>query len=120
MKPNSPFLLYATSLGRPATLAKSASYLMHESYFSNVRNFILMQSRGLVQDPSGVPYRSLIEQNWKVNLYGNYQGVQDIFKEYEQPDLLSAQQQQGPRPLSFGIGYLNMPTNTSLMVARPQ
>lgn len=120
LKPNSPFLLYATSLGRPATLAKSASYLMHESYFSNVRNFILMQSRGLVQDPSGVPYRSLIEQNWKVNLYGNYQGVQDIFKEYEQPDLLSAQQQQGPRPLSFGIGYLNMPANTSLMVARPQ
>lgn len=118
-KPHGPFLKFSTSLGRPATMAKSASYLMHESYFSHVRDHILTQARGLVQDPSGVPYRHLVDKGWNVRLYGNYQRVQDIFKEYEQPDLVAAQQQQGPRPLSFGIGYLNLPETTSLMVARP-
>ncbi|MEZ0388324.1 MAG: hypothetical protein ACAI34_14720, partial [Verrucomicrobium sp.] len=61
-KANGAFLRFSTSLGQPVALAKSASYLMHESYFSNVRNHILVQCRGLVQDPSGVPYRNLVER----------------------------------------------------------
>lgn len=120
-KPGGPFLRFAASLGRPAALAKSASYLMHESYFSNVRNFILTNCRGIAQDPSGVPYRSFVEKGWKVRLYGNYLGTSDPFEEYPQPDLIQAYSDGGSGipSISFGIGYLTDPRTTCLMVGRP-
>lgn len=120
-KPGGPFLRFAASLGRPAALAKSASYLMHESSFSHVRNFILSNCRGIAQDPSGVPYRSFVERGWKLNLYGNYLGARDPFEGYPQHDLIRAYQQGGHRipAMSFGIGYLTDPRTTSLMVGRP-
>jgi hypothetical protein len=117
-KPDGPFLRFATRLGQPVALAKSASYLMHEAYFSNVRTQVLNHCRGLVQDPSGVPFRNLQEGPWEMTLYGNYQGVQSIFQEYEQPGLIEAYRTQPARPLTFGIGYLNDPATTSLMVGR--
>jgi hypothetical protein len=121
LKPGGPFLRFAGSLGRPAALAKSASYLMHEGNFSNVRNFILTHCRGIAQDPSGVPYRSFREKGWKLSLYGNYLGSADPFEEYPQPDLIEAYQQggRGIPAISFGIGYLTDPRTTSLMVGRP-
>ncbi|QIF00433.1 hypothetical protein [Roseimicrobium sp. ORNL1] len=117
-KPDGPFLRFATSLGKPAVLAKSASYLMHEPYFSNVRNHVLTHCRGIVQDPSGIPYHAFGEHQWQVNLYGNYVHTLDIFQKYEQPDLYTAYQNFG-MPIKFGIGYLTDPATTSLMVARP-
>ncbi len=120
-KPGGPFLRFAASLGRPAALAKSASYLMHEPYFSNVRNHILTQTCGIVQDPSGIPYRSFGERGWDVRLYGNYVRTMDIFQKYEQPDLFMAYGGgQSAQSLPFGIGYLVDPGTTSLMVCRPR
>jgi hypothetical protein len=120
-KPGGPFLRFAASLGRPAAMAKSASYLMHESSFSNVRNFILTNCRGIAQDPSGVPYRNFVERGWKMSLYGNYLGSADPFEEYPQPDLIDAYLKggRGIPAMSFGIGYLTDPRTTSLMVGRP-
>lgn len=122
LTPNGPFLRFVSSLGRPSALLKSASYLMHEGYFSNVRNHLLTRTRGIVQDPSGIPYQRLRDAGMKLNLYGGYQNTIDIFKKYEQPDLASAYADPASkaRPLSFGIGYLLDPKNTSLMVARPR
>lgn len=120
-KPGGPFLRFAASLGRPAAMAKSASYLMHESYFSNIRNFILSNCRGIAQDPSGVPYRNFVERGWKVRLYGNYLGNTSPFEEYPQHDLIRAYQESGRHvtPIPFGIGYLTDPRTTCLMVGRP-
>jgi len=121
LKPDGPFLRFASSLGRPVAMAKSASYLMHESYFSNVRNHILKKCSGLVQDPSGVPFRNLLENGWSVQLYGGYLRSFDPFEEYQQPDLYEAYINPSNHvpTLNFGIGYLNDPKTTSLMVARP-
>jgi hypothetical protein len=120
-KPGGPFLRFAASLGRPAALAKSASYLMHESQFSNVRNFILTNCRGITQDPSGVPYRNFLEKGWKVSLYGNYMGTNDPFLQYPQNDLIRAYQEGGRNvsAIPFGIGYLTDSRTTCLMVGRP-
>lgn len=120
-KPGGPFLRFAGSLGRPAALVKSASYLMHEGDFSNVRNFLLTQCRGIAQDPSGVPYRHFVEKGWKLSLYGNYLGANDPFEEYPQYDLINAYHQSGQsvRTIPFGIGYLTDPRTTCLMVGRP-
>src|SRR5215471_7214764 len=48
---------YLNDLPPAATLVKSASYLMHKPYFSNVRNLILAKSTVIVEDDSGIPYR---------------------------------------------------------------
>ena len=119
---NGPFIKFASSLGRPAALLKSASYLMHESYFSHIRNHLLTNTCGIVEDPSGVPWKSFMERNWRMSLYGNYQNTIPIFKQYEQPDLAGAYQDPayGVRPLSFSIGYLLDPATTSLIVGRPR
>lgn len=120
-KPGGPFLRFAASLGRPAAMAKSASYLMHETYFSNIRNFILSNCRGIAQDPSGVPYRSFVDKGWKLSFYGNYVGTEAPFLQYPQHDLIQAYQAAGSNvpTLKFGIGYLTNPQTTCLMVGRP-
>lgn len=122
LPPNGPFLRFVASLGKPAALVKSASYLMHEGYFSNVRNHLLTQTCGIVQDPSGAPFHKLRDQGLRLSLYGNYQNALDIFKQYEQPDLAAAYADPAnqARPMNFGIGYLMDPKSTALMVARPR
>ncbi|MFZ4596936.1 MAG: hypothetical protein ACOYOF_21990 [Verrucomicrobiaceae bacterium] len=119
LSPGAPFLKFVSSLGRPPVFLKSASYLMHESGFANIRNYLLTNSRGIVQCPSGVPYRDLLAKGWKVDLYGNYRGTLDMFGTHQQPDLISAYQQGQGQALDFGIGYMFQPERTCLMVARP-
>jgi hypothetical protein len=112
---------FVTQLGRPPAFTKSASYLMHEDSFSNIRDFLLTSTRGLVQDPSGVPYRHLLGVGWSVRLHGNYRGTLDIFQNANQPDLIQAYQGgAAARALDFGIGYLYQPDSTCLMVGRPR
>ncbi len=121
LSPGSPILRFAASLGKPAALVKSASYLMHESYFSHIRNHLMTQTCGIAQDPSGISYRVLREHGLKVSLYGSYANAIPIFKQYEQPDLAAAYLDPAnhAQPMDFGIGYLMDPKTTSLMVVRP-
>jgi hypothetical protein len=93
---------------------------MHEDSFSGIRDYLLTQCRAIVQDPSGVPYRSLVNPSLDLRLYGNYQGTIDIFSNANQPDLINAYSQgkHGAQPINFGVGYLYTPSNTCLMVAR--
>lgn len=115
----SPVLKFVSSLGHPPAFVKSASYLMHSDGFATIRNYLINNCRGIVQDPSGVPYRNLVAAGADIRLYGHYQGTLDMFKAHNQPDLIAAYDQGRGTPISFGVGYLYSPTNTSLMVARP-
>jgi hypothetical protein len=119
---NGPFLRFASSFGRPAVLLKSASYLMHEGYFSRIRNQVLTHSCGIVQDPSGVPLRYLRQNGMRLTFYGRYSHALDIFKQYEQPDLAAAYADPANKvkPLPFGMGYLTGANSTALIVARPK
>ncbi|HQZ26554.1 MAG: hypothetical protein KA250_14605 [Verrucomicrobiales bacterium] len=111
-------LNFVSSKGNPVTFVKSASYLMHQGSFSTVRDYIVNSSRGLVQDPSGVPYRNLQTAGWNLKLYGNYQGAGAPFTSYGQPDLAAAYANgtHPVRPMNFGMGYLLDPKSTSLIV----
>lgn len=117
-----PLLAYVSRLGRVPAFMKSASYLMHESGFSNIRDFLLRHSSAIVQDPSGVPYREFGRTGWDLWLYGNHRGTLDIFSGCQQPDLTAAYSsgRHPVQPLNFGIGYLMNPETTCLMVGRPR
>lgn len=113
-------LKFVSSKGSPVTFVKSASYLLHQSSFSSVRDYIVNNSRGIVQDPSGVPFRYIKDSGMKINLYGNYQGPLGTFASHHQPDLVAAYQSGDypVKPMTFGLGYLLNPKSACVIVAR--
>jgi hypothetical protein len=122
VSPNGPFLRFASSLGRPAVLLKSASHLMHEGSFSHIRNQVMDHSCGIVEDPSGVPLRFLKQRGMRISYYGKYINTLDIFKQYEQPDLAAAfgDPNNQAKPLPFSMGYITGPRSWTVLVARPK
>lgn len=114
-------LSFVNSRGVPVTFVKSASYLMHDSHFSIVRNQVLSRSLAVLQDPSGVPYRYFQNRGWNLALYGNYVTTLDVFKDNYQPDMAAAFRYHSPhpvKPMDFGIGYQQSYATSSLMLAR--
>src|SRR4029077_3519859 len=63
---NSAFLRWGAARGPGLSLLKAASFLMHGDGFSGVRNFLLQNSRVIIQDDSGIPLRAF-SKGWKVN-----------------------------------------------------
>lgn len=109
---------YLENLPAGATLVKSASYLMHRRYFSQVRGIILAKSNLVIEDDSGVPYHYFDPATWDVRLFGTYDTPIDLFKEWVQEDLQAAYQSgDGVQPLDFGISYKWRPGESNLLVA---
>ena len=104
------------------TYLKGASYLLHKTYFSRIRKFILSRSKTVVQDDSGIAlhYFTDDKRTWKFDLFGKYTEPVSLFRKCFQPDLDSLYQMQGARRLGFGIGYNYRDRNSNLMIARPQ
>jgi len=111
-------LKFVSSRGAPVTFVKSASYLMHQGSFSTIRDYIVNSSRGLVQDPSGVPFRYLKNAGWSLRLHGNYRGAAAPFTGNSQPDLAAAYAngEYPVKPMTFGMGYLLDPKSTCIIV----
>jgi hypothetical protein len=113
-------LKYLAALPQANTLIKSASYLMHSSYFSLVRDTILAKSRMVVEDDSGIPFRFFDTPAWDVRLYGTYKEPITRFKKWHQVDLESAfASRRDVRPLGFAIGYRHI-RESNLLVATPR
>jgi len=104
-------------LGAGVTYLKAASYLLYADYFSRIRDAILNDSVGVVEDDSGVPYK-YFDAKWEVTPYGNYTGPIALFKEYRQDDLAAFYAKNIPSPLPFGTGYKFVASQSSILVAR--
>lgn len=90
------------------TFIKSASYTLHYKIFNEIRNNVLNLSKVIFQDDTGVPYKYVNNEKWKVELYGEYKApVKDFSEKLFQEDLDSAYRDKtkfsGPVP--FSIGY---------------
>lgn len=87
------------------TYIKSASYLMHQDMFSDIRNVILAGSESIFEDDTGIPYRFLKGGQFDSFLFGEYQKpVKDFLWLEMQQDLDSAFQLKS-QPLPFSLGY---------------
>ena len=104
-------------LGRVKTLLKSASYLMHKSYFSTIRGVILKQSDVVVEDDSGIPFRFFHENDWEVRLFGTYTKPIPLFADWQQDDMAAAFAATAAPPLEFGFGYRFLPNTSNLLIA---
>jgi len=84
---------------------KSATYLMHKTYFSIVRNVLLNKADFILQDDSGIAYKYFDNEKWSIQLYGSYTKPIPLFEEFFEQDLFDAYQTQKVKKLSFRIGY---------------
>jgi hypothetical protein len=118
LKENPGFVRLMHRLGPGITYLKAASYLLYDDYFSTIRDGILDNSIGVVEDDAGIPFRDFKPDRWQVTAYGNYTGPIGLFKEHYQPDLTQFYATNPHSPLSFGSGYKYIAANSSLLVAR--
>lgn len=119
LKRNKGFLNHMKQLGDFSTYLKGASYLLHNSHFSNLRTIILENSNAIVQDDSGIPYKHF-ESGWSTEFYGDYEKPIPMFSKYYQRDLDSVWEVKGTKKLGFGIGYNFRDKNSNLMLAVKQ
>src|SRR6266567_4322534 len=110
------FLKFCQHFGVGSSLLKSSSYLLFESDFATIRNFILDHSRLLVQDDAGIPLEYFNRDKWNIRLFGNYIGPIEIFKQHYQPKLQELYVQSNPPSLEFNFGYRWNYKESNLMV----
>lgn len=99
------FLKLCRSHAPANSLVKSASYLMHGESFSKARSFLLENSRVILQDDTGIPFRYFDPKQWQVRLHGAYFRHGDTFGKYDQADLEAAFKNSGAAPIGFSFGY---------------
>jgi hypothetical protein len=117
-KSNPGFVNLMHRLAPGVTYLKAASYLLYEDYFSTIRDAILKDSIGVVEDDSGIPFKDFNPSKWTVIPYGDYTGPIDLFKERQQPDLAEFYSKTPHAQLSFGSGYKFHASVSSLLVAK--
>jgi hypothetical protein len=109
------YLAWMNTFEPRVSFVKSASYLMHKNYFSDVRTFILERSNLVVQDDSGVPIRLFAEQIWDRKMFGTYAGPIPLFANWYQKDMKSAYD-KAALPIEFGIGYQHVSKKSNLQI----
>jgi hypothetical protein len=115
---NRHFITFLKSFGPLITFMKSAAYVMHEPKASIVRKFVLDQSRYVLQEDSGIPFRYLDPSVWSVQFYGTYHGPISTFQDFYQADLARIYETRGDiKPLPFGIGYRFQVDTANLLFA---
>jgi hypothetical protein len=112
------FMNFCAHFGVGASFLKSSSYLMFESGFGRVRDFILDHSQLIVQDDSGIPLANLSSSKWSLRLFGTYVGPLDIFRQYNQPRLHQLFAENSPQPFPIGFGYQWNFHRSNLIVAQ--
>lgn len=116
-KPSAGLLRWMKSLPPGASYLKAASYLLHESYFSSARDFLLSHSTSILQDDSGIPLKYFASDKWNLYFYGTYTRPIELFDKKFQPDLRQAYEKENVRPISFGTGYNWKPGESNLLLA---
>lgn len=90
------------------SFVKSASYLMHYSSFSQIRNLVLEKSKYLVQDDTGIPIKYFNQSIFSIELFGIYEKpVKDFSESVFQSDLNAAFNDSSKYrgDLNFSLGY---------------
>jgi len=100
------FTAWLSRQGPATALVKSASYLLHDRQFLQVREALLSTADTVLQDDTGVPYRVLRQAGWDVRLYGEYRKPIPALAYGYQRDLENSYLKlANPTRLPFPFGY---------------
>lgn len=87
------------------TYMKSAEYLPHMGGFESFGQLVLEGSQTLLQDDSGMPYRTLDPVRFETRLFGTYTTTLSNYRQWFQDDLRKAYEHRTDGALEFAIGY---------------
>jgi hypothetical protein len=115
---NRNFLSFLGGLAPFTTFMKSASYVMFDNKVSTARQFVLDQSRYIVQEDSGIPLQYFEPPLWSLRFYGHYVRPISAFSQKNQEALASIYKTDKKiKPLPFGFGYYFNSGEANLMFA---
>ena len=104
---------------KSVTYLNTASYLMHYTEFTQIKDSILTNSNYLLQDDSGMPLKFLSQNQWDLKFYGKYTSPIALFSNHDQPDLRRVYNlDEEIEPLNFAIGYKFGMNESNLMLAK--
>jgi len=114
------FLAFFKKYAPANTFLKAASFLLHRpKQFSLTRDFLLANSRSILQDDSGLPFASLSKEKWNLILFGTYLRPGPPFTSRLQPDVVEAFKAGPVEPLPFLTGYRRV-NESNLVLAIPR
>ncbi|HEX4583286.1 MAG TPA: hypothetical protein VH183_00540 [Burkholderiaceae bacterium] len=116
------FAPWLRSFEQPTVLLKSASYLLHGGNFRQVRGAVRERARLIVQDDTGMPYRILRDDGFRISLYGQYERPVKLFENRYQKDLDDAFASAGntdPVPFPFGYNWRKEGRSGVIVARRP-
>jgi len=114
---NKGILTYLKNLdSKSISMIKSATYLMHKSYFSIIRNTVLNKSILILQDDSGISYKFYDQTQWDISLFGKYTKPIPMFIDHYEADLFAAYKNVS-NPINFRYGY-NLESNILLALKK--
>jgi len=100
------FLPWLRTFSHPSVLLKSASYLLHGDHFRKLRKQILEDASVIVQDDTGIPYKTVKDSGFEISLFGQYERPVKLFEGRFQSDLEEAYEKAGnTEPVPFPFGY---------------
>jgi hypothetical protein len=115
---NGHFISFLQSFGPFITFMKSAAYVMFDRQASAARQFVLDQSRYVLQEDSGIPLKYFDPSLWDLQFYGTYSKPISAFKSAYQGDLAGIYKTgRNIKPLPFGIGYRFQVDTANLLFA---
>ena len=117
LKTHGGVLRFCETLGRGRSLLKAASFLPHESEFTRINEWVLDHSSAIVQDPSGIPFRTFANGKWTLRFWGRSAQPIEIFAKYTEPALQSAVDHATAPRLPFGFGYQHEASKALLILA---
>ena len=120
---NPEFKEYLSSIRSSNSFVKSASYLMHYSSFSEIRELVQQKSNAILEDDTGIPYKYFNTLEWDVNLFGLYvMPIKDFSERRFQQDLKDAYsegtQYKGEIPFSLGYHWGSKEQNQMLYIKK--
>ena len=117
LKTHGGVLKFCESLGRGRSLLKAASFLPHEGGFTRINDWILAHSSAVVQDTSGIPFRSFPRGQWTLRFWGRNAEPIELFQKYAEPELQAAVDASASLRIPFGFGYQYEPAKALLILA---
>lgn len=103
------------------TFLKSASYAIWDKTLTGIRQFVLDNSRFILQDDTGVPFASF-DKKWNRYAFGTYtEPTLSYFKKgYKQPSMAEFFEENQQAPIPFKIGYGFYQARPNLLLAVPK
>jgi hypothetical protein len=116
---NPGFTKFMSNQGELGCFLKAASYLLHQSDFSSIRDLILTQSSWILQDDSGVPLKHLKSHYSDIQVFGEYTQTIPLFASFYQPELKTLFSDSARvKKTGFIIGYNQKFQQTNLIFAK--